>query len=100
MPMDAACLTAVVRECRPLVEGAKFDKIFQPGKDEVVLQLRGGQGNLRLLLTANPSHPRLQITEVSRENPASPPMFCMLLRKHLTGGRIVALNQQIGRAHV
>ena len=93
MPMDAACLTAVVRECRPLVEGAKIDKIFQPGKDEVVLQLRGGQGNLRLLLTANPSHPRLQITEVSRENPASPPMFCMLLRKHLTGGRIVALNQ-------
>lgn len=45
MPMDAACLAAVVRECRPVVEGAKIDKIFQPARDEVILQLRGSQGN-------------------------------------------------------
>ena len=93
MPMDAACLTAVVRECRPAVEGARIDKIFQPGRDEIVLLLRGNRGNVRLLLTANPAHPRLQLTQVSRENPAKPPMFCMLLRKHLSGGRVTALNQ-------
>lgn len=86
MPMDAACLAAVVQECRPAVEEARIDKIFQPARDEIVLLLRGGQRNEKLLLTANPSHPRIQLTRVNRENPANPPMFCMLLRKHLTGG--------------
>lgn len=93
MPMDAACLAAVVRECRPVVEGAKIDKIFQPARDEVILQLRGSQGNGKLLLTANPSHPRIQLTNENRENPANPPMFCMLLRKYLSGGRILSLTQ-------
>ena len=93
MPMDAACLAAVVQECRPAVEEARIDKIFQPARDEIVLLLRGGQRNEKLLLTANPSHPRIQLTRVNRENPANPPMFCMLLRKHLTGGRILSLTQ-------
>lgn len=93
MPLDAACLTGVVRECRPMVEGARIDKIFQPARDEIVLQLRGPQGNCKLLLTANPSHPRLQLTQTNRENPANPPMFCMLLRKHLSGGRVLTLHQ-------
>lgn len=93
MPMDAACLAAVVQECRPAVEEARIDKIFQPARDEIVLLLRGGQRNEKLLLTANPSHPRIQLTGVNRENPANPPMFCMLLRKHLTGGRILSLTQ-------
>lgn len=70
-----------------------MDKIFQPARDEIVLLLRGNQGNCKLLLTANPSHPRLQLTEGSRENPANPPMFCMLLRKYLSGARVMALRQ-------
>ncbi len=93
MPMDAACLAGVVQECRPVIEGAKIDKIFQPARDEIVLQLRSGQGNSKLLLTANPSHPRIQLTDMVWENPANPPMFCMLLRKHLSGGRILTLTQ-------
>ena len=93
MPLDAACLTALVGELRPQLEGAKVDKIFQPGRDELVLSLRNREGNCKLLLTANPSQPRLQFTEVSRENPAAPPMFCMLLRKHLTGARILSVTQ-------
>lgn len=93
MPLDAATLTGVVSELRPVLEGAKLDKIFQPAKDELLFQLRTRQGNCRLLITANPAHPRLQLTESRRENPAAPPMFCMLLRKHLTGGRIVAITQ-------
>lgn len=93
MPLDAACLTALVGELRPRLEGAKIDKIFQPGRDELVLALRTAGGNERLLLTANPSQPRLQLTDASRENPASPPMFCMLLRKHLTGARIRSVTQ-------
>ncbi|MEI3141486.1 MAG: NFACT family protein [Lawsonibacter sp.] len=52
-----------------------------------------GRGNGRLLLSASPNHPRLQMTELSRENPDAPPMFCMLLRKHLMGGRILSVEQ-------
>ncbi|MCD7946164.1 MAG: NFACT family protein [Clostridiales bacterium] len=69
MPLDAACLTALVGELRPQLEGARVDKIFQPGRDEVVLHLRTSQGNQKLLLTANPSPPRLQMTALTRENP-------------------------------
>lgn len=93
MPLDAACLTALVGELRPQLEGAKVDKIFQPGRDEIVLNLRTKTGNQKLLLTANPSHPRLQMTSLNRENPAVPPMFCMLLRKHITGARILSVTQ-------
>ncbi len=93
MPLDAATLTGVVCELRPYVEGAKIDKIFQPAKDELIFQLRSPKGNHKLLITANPAHPRLQLTESRRENPAAPPMFCMLLRKHLAGGRIVSITQ-------
>lgn len=93
MPLDAATLTGLVSELRPFVEGAKIDKIFQPAKDELIFQLRSPKGNCKLLITANPSHPRMQITESRRENPATPPMFCMLLRKHLTNGRIVSISQ-------
>lgn len=93
MPLDAACLTALVGELRPALEGAKVDKIFQPGQNEIVLHLRTKSGNQKLLLTANPSHPRLQWTGLNRENPAAPPMFCMLLRKHLTGARVLSVTQ-------
>ncbi|MCD7928676.1 MAG: NFACT family protein, partial [Clostridiales bacterium] len=54
MPLDAATLTGVVSELRPVLEGAKLDKIFQPAKDELLFQLRTRQGNCRLLITANP----------------------------------------------
>lgn len=94
MPLDAICLTALVSELRDAVVGARIDKIHQPERDEILLALRSPtQGNVRLLLTANPAHPRLQLTRAGRENPAAPPMFCMLLRKHLSGGRILSLLQ-------
>lgn len=93
MPLDAATLTGLVAELRPVVENARIDKIFQPGKDEIVLMLRSAAGNVRLLVTANPSQPRIQLTNTRRENPAKAPMFCMLLRKYLSGGRIVRLTQ-------
>lgn len=93
MPLDALCLTGVAHEIRQAVLGGKIDKIYQPARDEVVLHIRGGRGNVRLLLSANPGHPRAHLTVLSRENPAEPPMFCRLLRKHLTGARILALEQ-------
>ena len=93
MPLDALCLTAVAAEIRAAVQGGKIDKIYQPTRDEVVLYIRGPAGNVRLLLSANPGHPRAHLTERNRENPEQPPMFCMLLRKHLQGARILELNQ-------
>ena len=93
MPLDAVCLTAVVGELEPYLVGGRVDKIYQPARDEVVMAVRGKEGNVKVLLTANPAHPRIQLTTQNRENPATPPMFCMLLRKHLTGGRILSVTQ-------
>ena len=91
MALDAVCLQAAVREIAPQVEGLKIEKIQQPARDQVVLLLRGSR---RLLLCASASQPRLNLTEVLRDNPSQPPMFCMLLRKHLAGGRIITLRQE------
>ena len=93
MPLDALCLSGLVWELKGALEGAKIDKIYQPGRDEVVMALRAPGGNVKLLLSANPSHPRPQLTELTMENPDKPPMFCMLLRKHLTGARVLEVKQ-------
>lgn len=93
MPLDAICLTAVAEELRAAVVGGKIDKIYQPSREEIVLLVRGNGGNVKLLLSGNPNCPRAQLTALNRENPAEPPMFCMLLRKHLTGGRILSITQ-------
>ena len=93
MPLDALCLTGVAQELRAALTGGKIDKIYQPARDEVVLAVRCQAGNVKLLLCANPGHPRAHLTAINRENPAQPPMFCMLLRKHLTGARILEIVQ-------
>ncbi len=94
MPLDALCLSGLVHELDQAVTGGKVDKIYQPGRDEVILAVRSPkQGNVKLLLSANPTHPRPQLTALSRENPDVPPMFCMLLRKHLSGARLLAVEQ-------
>ena len=93
MPLDALCLSGVVHELQNALSGAKIDKIYQPGRDEVVLALRAPAGTVKLRLSANPSHPRAHLTQISRENPDKPPMFCMLLRKHLSGARLLELVQ-------
>ena len=90
MPLDALCLRGVIRELESQIVGTRIEKIQQPARDQVVLTLRG---NRKLLLHAGSSQPRIHLTEHSRENPAAPPMFCMLLRKHLSGGYITALEQ-------
>ena len=94
MPLDALCLSGLVRELDGTVTGGKLDKIYQPGRDEVLFAVRTpAHGNVRLLLSANPNHPRPQLTQLSRENPDKPPMFCMLLRKHLSGARLLSVEQ-------
>ena len=93
MALDAICLTAVLEELRKVLEGGRIDKVYQPSRDEIVLAVRGAGENVKLLLSASPNGPRLHLTKEVRENPAQPPMFCMLLRKHLTGARFLRLEQ-------
>ena len=93
MPLDAITMTAVAAELREKLIGGKVDKIYQPTRDEVVLHMRANGGNVKLLLSANPAHPRAQLTAISRENPETPPMFCMLMRKHFLGGRVLDISQ-------
>ena len=90
MPLDAVCLQAIVQELRPQLLGLRIDKVQQPARDQVILLLRG---NRRLLLNAGANAPRIQLTELVRDNPAEPPMFCMLLRKHLVGARVADITQ-------
>ena len=90
MPLDGICMQAVAEELRPELLGLRIDKVQQPARDQVILLLRG---NKRLLLNAGANAPRIQLTALTRDNPAEPPMFCMLLRKHLVGGRVAAVTQ-------
>ncbi|NCB52634.1 MAG: fibronectin/fibrinogen-binding protein, partial [Clostridia bacterium] len=93
MPLDAICLSALVNELAPALEGARIDKVQQPERDLLLLSLYTSGGNRRLLLSANVGAARLHFTNERMENPDAPPMFCMLLRKHLVGARIKNLSQ-------
>ena len=93
MPLDSVTVSALAAELRGNVTGAKIDKVQQPERDTVLLSLRGPGGNVRLALNGGVGTARAHLTAASYENPAQPPMFCMLLRKHLVGARIAALEQ-------
>ena len=93
MPLDALCLAAVREELAGRITGMKIEKVQQPERDVVILALRGGGEPCRLLLSAGTGDARVHLTEHQFENPSAPPMFCMLLRKHLTGARITAVTQ-------
>ena len=93
MPIDAVFLDSLCCELRKSLLTCRVDKVQQPERDTILLSMRGPAGGGKLLLTASPNHPRIQLTSLSFENPAQPPMFCMLLRKHLTGGRLVSISQ-------
>ena len=93
MAFDAFFLSAVLEEVRERCIGARVDKIHQPSRDTLILHLRCREGREKLLFAANPTAPRLHLTSSSPENPAEPPMFCMLLRKHLLGAKLAEITQ-------
>ncbi len=93
MPLDAICLSALATELAAELEGAKIDKIQQPERDMVLFSLRTKGENRRLLIAAGTGNARVHFTKMPFENPAEPPMFCMLLRKHLIGARILSVTQ-------
>ncbi|MEG1380982.1 MAG: NFACT RNA binding domain-containing protein [Ruthenibacterium sp.] len=92
MALDAATIALTVAELALALGDAKIDKIFEPTRDEVVLNLRKRDGNARLFLSARSGSARVCLTQENFENPMTPPSFCMLLRKHFTGGRLIGVR--------
>ncbi len=93
MAFDAFFLKAVLSELRQAALGSRVEKIHQPARDTVILLLKTAEGRQKLVIAANPAAPRLHLTAANPENPAEPPMFCMLLRKHLMGARLTEIFQ-------
>ncbi|MBQ8731738.1 MAG: NFACT family protein [Oscillospiraceae bacterium] len=94
MALDGITLHFLLEEIRAGAENARVEKIYQPAKDTLILLLRSAGGSRRLLITAAADAPRLHFTTQTRENPDTPPMLCMLLRKKLSGGRLMGVRQQ------
>ncbi len=92
MPFDGIVTKCVVSELSEIITSGRLEKIFQPEPDEIIIHLRSKGKNMKLLLSAGVSYPRIHITEASPENPAIAPAFCMLLRKHILGGKITGVT--------
>ncbi|RSD28078.1 Rqc2 family fibronectin-binding protein [Mesobacillus subterraneus] len=93
MSFDGLFTRAITNELSSLLKGGRINKIHQPYKNEIILAVRANGVNHKLLLSAHPSYSRVQITNEQYDNPNEPPMFCMLLRKHLEGFIIEDIKQ-------
>ncbi|MBE6634068.1 MAG: fibronectin/fibrinogen-binding protein [Ruminococcaceae bacterium] len=94
MAFDAGMLACVISEIRRIARGARIERVFQPERDEIVLQMRSFEGGRRLLINAGSASPRIGFTDTQKENPMTPPMLCMLLRKHLQGAKLSEIAQE------
>ena len=93
MALDGFTLSNIIYELKSNIIGGRVDKVYQPEKDEIILQIRNKGNAYKLLLTANASSPRLHFTTIQKENPINAPLFCMVLRKHLSSGKIIDITQ-------
>jgi predicted ribosome quality control (RQC) complex YloA/Tae2 family protein len=93
MALDAAAIRAITNELKCL-EGGRIDKIHQPERDEIVINVRTYDEHYRLVISASPAHPRIHLTASAKENPKTAPLFCMLLRKHIGSGKIISVEQE------
>ncbi len=93
MAFDACFLSCMANEINSIASGGRIEKIYQPERDEIILLMRTREGGRRLLINAGANNPRISFTTVTKENPQQAPMFCMLLRKHLTGALLYSVEQ-------
>ena len=93
MAFDACMMRAVLSEFRNEFPDARVDKVLQPRNDEINMIVHHGRSTRRLVFNVGPNAPRLQLSDKQKENPLKAPMFCMLLRKHFTGARIISVSQ-------
>ncbi|GHU75008.1 fibronectin-binding protein A [Clostridia bacterium] len=92
MPLDGTVTRAIVRELSVLADG-RVDKIHQPERDEIVVNVRAKGANYKMLFTATASCPRVHFVNETKSNPETAPQFCMILRKFIGGGRVVSVIQ-------
>lgn len=95
MSYDGIVTKAVVNELNELLTDGRIDKIYQPEKDEIIIQIYNNSVNYKLLISASSTYPRLYITNNTYENPINAPAYCMLLRKNLQGLRISSIEQHL-----
>lgn len=93
MALDAVAVRCLANELSDLITDGRIDKIHQPEKDEITINIRTFTDNYKLLLSASSSNPRAHLTKYSKKNPITAPMFCMLLRKHIGSGKITRVEQ-------
>ena len=92
MALDGAFLYAVKQELSSLI-GGRIDKVYQPSRDEIIIAIRSEGSTKKVLFSSGANCARVHLTETSPENPKTPPMFCMLMRKHLGGGKLLSIRQ-------
>lgn len=93
MAFDGLVISSLAHEFREALSGGRINKIYQPEGDELILTIKNNRENYRLLISASASLPLIYLTDESRTNPLTAPNFCMLLRKHLSGGKILNIVQ-------
>jgi len=93
MPFDGLVLAATRKELEDKLTGGRIERIHQPDKNEIILTIHRSGFRGRLLLSADAQNARVHVTTATKENPATPPAFCMALRKHLEGGRVTGFEQ-------
>ena len=93
MAFDGITIAALTKELSDQLVGGRIAKIIQPEKDELLLTIKPREGQVRLLLSADASLPLAVLTNENKKAPMTAPGFCMLLRKHIAGGRIVSVRQ-------
>ena len=92
MALDGIYLYSLINELKDFAINSKIDKVNQPEKDEIILTLRG-KGTKKLLISSSSNYPRLHFTTINKINPLKAPVFCMVLRKYLIGGKIIDITQ-------
>lgn len=93
MALDGIFLRGIVNELNNLIINGKVDKINQPEEDEIIVFIRNNSKNIKLLISCSPVYPKMHITNINKDNPMKAPMFCMVLRKYLKGGKILGAEQ-------
>lgn len=93
MAFDGITVSAVKSEIEDKILGGRIDKVYQPERDEIILGIRSMGQAYKLLLTSNASNPKFHLTQTTPNNPMTPPLFCMVMRKHLQSGKIIKIEQ-------
>lgn len=93
MAFDGITVSAIKAEIENKILGGRIDKVYQPEKDEIILGIRSMGQAYKLLLTSNASNPKFHFTQTNPNNPMTPPLFCMVMRKHLQSGKIIKIEQ-------